>query len=106
MKIVIIDFNEKIGSNNNYLTIMSPHEFRDVCNNNGEYFCMAVVFAWLINFSLMIRYPIFKDIYKYSSHWSKSQNQIDVLISKSFLSSLTDVQIVRSANMYTATTNS
>jgi len=37
IKIVIGDFNGKVGSNNSCLIrIIDPHELRAVCNNNGK----------------------------------------------------------------------
>lgn len=101
IKIILGDFNAKVGNNNsNNTQVMGKEGLRSTCNNNG---------SRLIDFcatnQLFIggtKFP-HKDIHKYT--WQSpdgvTRNQIDhILISKKFLSSLTDVRTMRSADIY------
>ncbi|KYM99339.1 Craniofacial development protein 2 [Cyphomyrmex costatus] len=101
IKLVMGDFNGKIGNNNNNLDeIMGRHGLGEARNNNGERLidlCMANRL-----FIGSTRFP-HKDIHKYT--WQApdgvTRNQIDhVLIDKKHLKSLLDVRTMRSADMY------
>ncbi|XP_018405972.1 PREDICTED: craniofacial development protein 2-like [Cyphomyrmex costatus] len=101
IKLVMGDFNGKIGNNNNNLDeIMGRHGLGKARNNNDERLidlCMANRL-----FIGSTRFP-HKDIHKYT--WQApdgvTRNQIDhVLIDKKHLKSLLDVRTMRSADMY------
>ncbi|XP_067207872.1 craniofacial development protein 2-like [Linepithema humile] len=101
VRIVMGDFNGKIGSNNNNLTeIMGFHGLGETRSNNGE----RLIDLCMANHLFIggTRFP-HKDIHKYT--WQSpdgiTRNQIDhVLINKSSLNSLLDVRTMRSADMY------
>ncbi|XP_018406354.1 PREDICTED: uncharacterized protein LOC108782558 [Cyphomyrmex costatus] len=101
IKLIMGDFNGKIGNNNNNLDeIMGRHGLGKACNNNGERLIDLCIANQL--FIGSTRFP-HKDIHKYI--WQApdrvTRNQIDhVLIDKKHLKSLLDVRTMRSADMY------
>lgn len=101
MKIIMGDFNAKLGQDNSNLqAIMGRHSLHAESNGNGNRlmdFCSAHQL-----FVGGTRFP-HKDIHKYT--WQSpdgvTRNQIDhILISRRFLSSLRDVKTVRDADIY------
>lgn len=102
IKILIGDFNAKVGSDNaNLESIMGKNGLGDVRNDNGERLV-----------DLCARHSLFiggtrflhKDIHKYTweSPDQNTRNQIDhVIISKLFVGSLEDVRTRRGADLYT-----
>ncbi|XP_053954643.1 uncharacterized protein LOC128860880 [Anastrepha ludens] len=101
MRIVLGDFNAKIGNNNEGLqTIMSCNGLGSVRNGNGEH---LVEFCTTHNMFIGgSRFP-HKDIHKYTwqSPGGRMQNQIDhVLISRRFHNTLLDVRSLRGADVH------
>lgn len=101
IKIVLGDFNAKVGSDNyNLQRIMGSHGLGSSRNNNGE-----LLVDFCARHSLFIggtKFP-HKDIHKYTWESPNGQyrNQIDhILINKLFLGCLLDVKTRRGADIY------
>lgn len=101
IKLILGDFNAKVGNDNNNINqIMGKEGLDGACNNNG-----SRLIDFCVSNQLFIggtKFP-HKNIHKYT--WQSpdgvTRNQIDhILINKRFLSSLIDVRTMRSADIY------
>ena len=95
IKIILVDFNAKVGKESIYKPIIGNESLHNETNNNG-----IKMIQFVVSHGLNVRSTMFphKDIHKETWHWADgtTANQTDhVLISDRFRSAITDITALR-----------